>query len=153
MLMTMSSCRASITCLSLIHIYVAAGDISAGLSAAGLTENDVQESLQILDTYGYVKGLASQAGILLFEVQFRGMEEFARAAIPNYASIVRSVALQIVNYKAASSVAIGQAIAQPRVLVVHILKWFQNQGWVQVIEARQDDIVINIFPLLKRSFS
>jgi hypothetical protein len=133
-------------------LYVAAADIFADLSAVGLTENDVQDSLQILDTYGYVKGIASQAGILLFEVQFRGMEEFARAAIPNYASIVRSVALQILNYNAASSVAIGQAIAQPRVLITHILKSFQNQGWLKIAQAQGDDMIFNVSPQLKRSF-
>jgi hypothetical protein len=133
--------------------WVAAGDICADLSAAGLTENDVQESVQILNTYGYVKGLASQAGILLFEVQFRGMEEFSRAAIPNYASIVRSVALQILNHKAANSLVIGHAIAQPRVLVTHILKLFQNQGLLKIAQAQGDDMIFDVSPLLRRSFS
>src|ERR1017187_4978126 len=133
-------------------LYVVVDDILGGLSGAGLTENDLQDSLRILDTYGYIKGHESQVGIHLFEVQFQGMEAFARAVIPDYANIVRSVALQILNHKTESSVAIGEATAQPLVLVAHILTSFQNQGWVQMIEAQHDDIVIDVSPLLKRSF-
>jgi len=134
-------------------LFVAVGDILADLSVVGLAENDVQDSLQILDGYAYVKVYASQAGIHLFEVQYRGMEEFATAMIPDYASMVRSVALQILNHGAGSSVAIGQAVAQPRVLVTHILKSFQNRGWLKLVQAQGGDMIFNVSPLLKRSFS
>lgn len=94
------------------------------------TDDDIVESIEILDRRGYVK--ATQMMNLKywdFTVTTYGFEQYAMAYIKDYESIIRSVALEIVNNEDFVNGSIAEAVHQPIMLVNHIIQLFAEKGF------------------------
>ena len=80
-----------------------------------------------------------------------GFGEYARVHIPDYESVFKSVALQLVNQHKNNSRKIVEALDQPAVLVEHLLNVLANRGY---IEAQTFDgglmFIYKVSPELKR---
>lgn len=112
----------------------------------------VLESLQILDSRGYISaGGFFGEDIPYFTVTDFGFQEYGKACLPDYDLLFRYVALQIVNHKKQGSEEIAEALAQPQIIVEHIITKFANQNYVKVWEANEGRIhILETHPKLRR---
>lgn len=98
-----------------------------------LSEQDILESVEILDDSGYLNVSTSNEGnILLMRVTDWGFEEYARSFIPDYENIYRAVALEIVNRGAKDVEIIAKAIEQPAVVVNHVINELVSRDMLKV---------------------
>ena len=67
-----------------------------------------------------------------FQIKTRGFEEYARACIPAYDTLVRDVASALVNRKQESDQAIASDLGKPLFVVQHILKVLEDAGHLQL---------------------
>ena len=96
----------------------------------------VLESLQVLEEHGYLdihktfgQGIL---GMSAFTVTILGLDEYARAFVPNYDEIVERVVIQLVNVTSRDTDgAIAKEIDAKRLLVEHVLDVLQARGLVR----------------------
>ncbi len=120
--------------------------------AMELPEDEVLETLEVLDNRGYLKvNKTAEGHLFTLMVTDDGFGEYARVHIPDYESVFRSVALQLVNHGKNNSRKIVEALDQPAVLVEHLLNVLANKGY---IEAQTFDgglmSIYKVSPELKR---
>jgi hypothetical protein len=136
-------------------------DADTALKAAkslGISEDECFESLQILDHRVYVSLSYSHNTDNKFH-HFRvtpiGYEEYATSYVDGYDSIVRSVALQILNTDQKNSRDISETLKLPIMMVNHIIQRFEARSWLKVIKSSTGDFNLsayNLHPELKRRF-
>jgi hypothetical protein len=99
----------------------------------GVHRESALESLRILDGRGYIKAQTTINGSLYdFRVSGYGFEEYARSSMPDYGSLVRSVALQIINFERWTDEQIANDLGQPPLIIRHVLGVLQNRGFITV---------------------
>lgn len=96
------------------------------------------ESLEVLDRDGYhIEAKLSGGGrrFHYFEITTYGFDEYARVYIPNYNSLIMSVASQIINYGKKNNKEINAVLKEPQFIIDSILDVMNNQGWIRVAKA------------------
>ena len=135
------------------------GDVDALLEKAkafDIPEEEFYDSLEILDSRGYIKGGKVFDGtdrIRHFRIMLLGFEQYAKVYIEEYGSIVKSVGLQIVNHNQKSSLEIANALNQPVKIINHVLDLFENNSLVRIIKTtggNNDYHIYEVKPELKR---
>lgn len=95
-------------------------------------EQDILESVEILEDKNYLDTTKVHGGgIIMIKVTGWGFEEYARFHIPDYDSVYRSVALEIINRDAKDVKTIAQAIEQPEVVVDHVVRELETRGLIR----------------------
>ena len=110
-------------------------DIKSAINALDINDDDFYESLDILDSQGYIEGEKRAGGNNLmhsFKLSVFGYEEYAQAYIPDYSSIITSVGSQLVNLRVEDSLIISNSINQPLRVVNHILELFEQKGFLEI---------------------
>lgn len=135
------------------------GDVDALLEKAksiDVPEEEFYESLEILDSRGYLKGSKVFNGtdrINHFKITVFGFEQFAKVYIDDYGSVVKTVGLQVVNHNQRSSLEIAAALSQPVMIVNHVLDVFESKGFVRILKTSggtNDFHIYEVKPELKR---
>ena len=109
-------------------------EIVEALDESGVPADHVRESLEILDRRGYIKirrlmsGPSKNFG---FKVTGLGLDEYLRVFMPEYDEVSRAVAARLVNGGDTQSQTIRKALAQPRVIVDHVLDSLEQKGFVR----------------------
>lgn len=67
-----------------------------------------------------------------FQIETRGFEEYARAWIPAYDTLVRDVASALANRKQECDQAIASDLGKPLFIVQHILTVLEDAGHLQL---------------------
>jgi hypothetical protein len=119
----------------------------------GIDQNTTLESLEVLDSKGYIKsGGYKGDSLLYFTVTDFGFEQYARAYLPNYDSLTRDVALQILNHNKQSSEDTAEALEQPRAVVEHIIAEFEHRNYVDLAGYATGGtlFILRVKPELKR---
>lgn len=70
-----------------------------------------------------------------------GFDEYTRMYLPNYDSIVRSVALEIANYNRHRRDQIAASLGESEVVVDHVLRQLQRRGYLKAHEDKVGRIV------------
>jgi hypothetical protein len=110
------------------------------------------DSLQVLENHHYIELHWSNAGIIYMKATHYGFEQYAKAYIPNYQSIIYEIAHLILNTETATFSGISTAINQPEHLVEHILDSMENRKLVTLSKWMQDGRVQSASPELRRKF-
>jgi hypothetical protein len=114
---------------------------------------DFFESLDILEHKGYatlVKPMSVDPTAL--NITLYGFEQYAKVYVPQYSSIVKTVASQIVNHDGGSEDSVSEQLDQPLMLIRHILKALANRRLIQIFEGNGGFIMVtNVSTELKRS--
>ncbi len=94
----------------------------------------------------------TRGGVPDFSITIHGFEQYAKAYIPNYTSVVRDVRLQIVNYKKSDSASIASALDVPLRLVDHVLDRLDQRGLIKIIRefGPETTSFMNVSPELRR---
>ncbi len=97
----------------------------------GLPEEEVLETFEVLENRRYLKlNTSSEGYVLALRVTDYGFSEYARVYIPDYDSVFRSVALQLVNHDRNNSRDIVEVLDRPAVLIEHVLNVLANRGHI-----------------------
>lgn len=124
-------------------------DIGTKAESFGLNESEVLESLQVLDQAGYIR--TGGVGGIHFEVTEFGFDVYCRAYVEDYASIQKSVGLEIENQKSYQNKSIAKSLGKPQIIIDHVLRVFESKGFVKLYSSLGGDIEIyEVSPLLRR---
>lgn len=126
------SCEKVIDSLSGQYLY--SQEIRDTAASFGINEDELQESLEILRSRGYIETHgAAYDGIQCYSLTSYGFGEYTRIYIEDYASIVKSVALKIVNEGVSDDSSIRKSLNQPRMVIDHILNDFVQQQLITAL--------------------
>ncbi len=120
--------------------------------AQDMSYEEYRESLEILDTYGYIE-LHRVLGphIPDFSLTYDGFQKYVEAFVPDYESIVKETIAQIVNHNQNGEEPIALSINQPINLVRHILFSLERSGHIKIVDEGGTGIYIyDVRPTLKR---
>lgn len=115
-------------------------------------EEELRDSLEILDSNGYIKLMRAFGGDLLpYQVTTYGLDAYANAAIPNYKNTIAAVVSAIVNEKLTSNTEIQTRLNENRVVIDHILNVLENDGHIKQTRIRDLSQILSVSPTLKRA--
>jgi hypothetical protein len=117
-----------------------------------MPEEELKESLEVLDQNGYIKLLRRLgAGFFHFRVTAFGFNEYARAHIQDYEQIIRSIASLIVNKNMLDNMSIKEELKINVLIINHILDNLEmNRHIAQSKTVNRIHRIYNVSPSLKR---
>jgi hypothetical protein len=120
-----------------------------------IPEDDLKDSLEILDSNGYIKLTPSFGGSFFpYQLTTSGFDIYANAAIPDYSDKCIGVISAIVNEKLTSNIEIQQRLNENIVIVDHILSVLHNNGDIKQAKLLNGLSHIHyVLPTLKRALS
>ncbi|MFQ5751767.1 MAG: toll/interleukin-1 receptor domain-containing protein [bacterium] len=131
---------------------ISAEDLFQSISNVGYSREDFYETLEILDSRGYIKALKVLDGnIPSFTITMYGFEKYLRAKLEDYDFLVNNVAFIIVNKKALDNQTIIAELGKPQLIIDHILNVLDNKGLIKLQRTIGGlSFISNISPELKR---
>lgn len=131
---------------------ISAVDLFQSMSTVGYSQEDYYDSLEILDSDGYIKTQKVLDGkIPFFSITTWGFDEYLRVKLDDYDSLINSVAFTIVNKKIMDSQTIIAELGQPQLIIDHILNVLNNKGLITLQKAIGGiSFISQISPKLKR---
>ncbi|MFA5018204.1 MAG: toll/interleukin-1 receptor domain-containing protein [Methylobacter sp.] len=118
-------------------------------------EQDLEDSLEMLDRNGYIKlSRTIGGGLFHYQIAIYGFDVYANSCIPNYQDRVVALVSAIVNQKLENNIALQQELNEPQILINHILDALESKNHLTQIKTLGGHYYIhNISPALKRSLS
>jgi hypothetical protein len=117
-------------------------------------QSEVLESLQILHEQSFIEPQLVFGGELpfpTFTITIYGFENYARAYVDDYNTLIQSVALQLINFNQKDNSSIAAALDKPRMLVDHVLNVLMQRGLIKADEYNEGLIyVFEVSTHLKR---
>jgi hypothetical protein len=117
------------------------------IRAINIDKEGFDEAIEVLENRSYVtisRVWANRAwggNIYSMQLTESGFDEYARMYLPNYDSIVRSVALKIINYNLHRRDQIAASLGESEVVVDHVLRQLQRRGYLKAHEDEAGRIV------------
>jgi hypothetical protein len=97
-----------------------------------LPEEEVLETLEVLENRGYLELTTSAEGnVLALTVTDYGFDQYVRTYLPEYESLFRAVALEIVNHNRQTGDDIADALGRPPIIVEHIVRELDRMGYIK----------------------
>jgi hypothetical protein len=120
-----------------------------------LPEEELRDSLQILDQQGYIELLRTiSSGFSQYKLTTYGLETYARDCIPNYDDKILSVASALVNDQLGDNFSIAKKLNERQLLIDHILDLLESNGHLKHAKMVGGMIrVFNVSASLKRSLA
>jgi len=118
--------------------YLHVSSLADKATSLGISEEDLQEALEILESEGYINKTSKiyDEFIVVFWITGVGFDAYAKVNLADYASLQQAVARQLAQ-DAIHSETIAEALEQPHMIVQFILYVFRDRGLVQLIEVEQ----------------
>jgi hypothetical protein len=113
--------------------FISIGDVEADLKKLDLTDQDIDESLEILASRGYADIKRAAQTVYLAEIYPHSLEQFMRAEIPDYPEILTAVISKIVNEKQDTTTALHESTGAPVPVILHILDLLEAQGLLESV--------------------
>lgn len=119
----------------------------------GIHPDQVAESFQILHSRGYMEARRTlDGGFSTLFVKERGFEEYARAYVPDYEALVRSVGLLILNQDEYRAEDIAASLHARIAVVEHVMQRLASKNYITVQRTCGGHSMVfgDISPELKR---
>lgn len=131
---------------------ISAENFFQSISNVGYSIGDFYETLEILDSRGYIKALKVLDGnIPSFTITTYGFEKYLKVKLKDYDFLVNDVAFTIVNKQALDSQTIITELGKPQLIIDHILNVLDNKGLIKLHRTIGGlSFISNISPELKR---
>lgn len=116
-------------------------------------EEELKDSLEILDNNGYIKLMRTiGGGFFPYQVTTYGFDAYTNASIPNYQYKIAAVVSAIVNENLTSNSEIQEHLKENKVIVDHILSVLENNGHIKQAKMIGGvSQIFNVSPSLKRA--
>jgi len=122
------------------------------LQAVGLSDEEIQESLEALAELHVMRGDRSGFGFIIARPSFYCLDDYVRRVVDDYDGVVREITGLIVNKGLKTSEDLEEATGQPAPLVRHILKSMSNRNLINVVtSAGMRTWITKVSVKLKRS--
>jgi hypothetical protein len=148
-----------------VDYFIQTQDVWEQVDAVGVPLAEFNDSLEVLHGQGYIRmddetlGSADESP-LSYTIQLRGFEEYARAFVENYESIVDSVAFHVVNHAqearagSLNSEDITEELRHPKMIVNHILKLLERKGFIEIMVTDGTNVwIMGVSAELRRRLS
>ncbi len=114
------------------NLQVLGGDLSPRSKKLGITEEATWESVRILRNRGYLKEEWYSNDAFPHEIQITssGFEEYLKVHWPDYESLLKKFASNVINKGMFNSDTIGKSLKVPYVLLDHIFDVFKDRKWI-----------------------
>ena len=142
------------TVLSKANKSVNLSEIYNDLKAQEISDEDILESLEVLDSKGYIKATKVFGGsIPFFTISTFGFDQFAQANIDNYGEKINDICIKLINHSLKNNADVVDMTKHPLVLVNHVFNLLENKGLINMVKALGGQYIItNISPEFKRMF-
>ncbi len=132
-----------------------ADPLVAALAPQGISEAQIMETQEILDSRGYIQAhrTIGPPHVDAFSVRPLGFDQYVRAAIPNFNRICTDVVRMLVRGESMSHRGIAQELNQPTFLVEHVFRLLESNGLIKYAESIGGGLhmdVLWVSPELKR---
>ncbi len=129
-------------------------DIYDELKALGISDEDISESIEVLDFKGYVKATKIIGGAIPFlSITTFGFDKFADSNINNYEEIVDNICLKLINYSLKNNADVADITKYPQALVNHVFDILESKGLIKTAKLMGGLYqIVNISPEFKRMF-
>jgi len=115
---------------------VSLSEIYDDLKAKDISDEDISESLEVLDSKGYIKATKVLSGLIpFFTITTYGFEEYAQTNIANYDSKVNDICLKLINHSLDKNVDVADMTKYPLALVNHVFELLENKGFIKMVKA------------------
>lgn len=116
-------------------------------------EEELEDSLEILDSNSYIKLMRTiGGGFSPYQITTFGFEIYANAAVPNYQGKIAEVVSAIVNEKLTSNAEIQERLKENKVIVDHILSVLEDNGHIKQGKTLGGlSYIFNVSPSLRRA--
>jgi hypothetical protein len=138
------------------HSFVSPDSFLEEAKALDIPEEDFYDSLEVLDSRGYIKGhkvFDRTNRIKSLNINIFGYDEYAQTYLENYPEIIKSVIAEIVNLDKTDSLEIASSLNQQVRVINHILEILESQGLIRFLKLSGGDnkiLVRSYTPELKR---
>lgn len=140
--------------LSKVDKSVNVSDIYNDLKAQEISDEDIFESLEVLDSKGYIKATKVMGdSIPFFTISTFGFEQFAHANIDNYKEKINDICIKLINHSLKNNTDVADMTKYPMALVNHVFDLLENKNLINMVKVMSGVYIItNISPELKRMF-
>lgn len=123
------------------------------LKTQGLTEDEVTESVRVLEERRKVRIYWGMGGFASFDIQLQAFEEYLKTTEPSYPAIVEEICLQFLNDINDNNEKIRLATSHKSRIVNHVLSYLADCNLIEVFEAAGGGITVcDVSPQLRRRF-
>lgn len=112
--------------------YVDPERIFWGDGGLGMGKQDVLDSIEVLESHGYLNVTRFIGGGCHYEVSDLGFDKYAQAYIPNYANIVNEIIRLIVNEEILDSDSLSEKTGSPKKVTRHVMTVLEQNGHVRL---------------------
>ena len=134
---------------------VSVTDIEQQLKSKNISDEDIAESLDVLDKQYYIKAsrVIGKPEIPFFIITTFGFDEYAKANIDDYSSIIDNISLKIINESLTDNIAIEKMLSYSRILIDNILCLLSDRGLIKIEKCIGGEIFIgHVSVEFKRSY-
>lgn len=133
---------------------VSLSEIHDDLKVEEISDEDISESLEVLDSQGYIEATRALGDFIpFFKITTYGFDKFAQANIDNYAKIIDDICLKLINHSLKNNSDVADMTKYPLALVNHVFDLLEGKGLIKMVKAMNKLYLITyISPELKRMF-
>jgi hypothetical protein len=118
----------------------------------GITKEMIQESLEMLNGFGYIRAENSSIGMLAVHVTGRGFGYYVDAFEDKYLPLFRSVGDQLVNTGTKSNLDISKSLEQPLIAINLIIDYYKEIGHLNISKTSGSTFIGKSSVEFKRAF-
>ena len=135
--------------------FINTSELLETLKEFDLSPESILESMEILDSQGYIDAERALGGqIPFFKITHYGFDQYVCHNLQDYDLLVKDICLKILNEKIYLNTEIATAVNAPIVIVNHVLESLENGSLIKAIKALGGHYQIHyVSPELKRMFT
>lgn len=129
-------------------------EIYNDLKVQEISDEDILESLEVLNSKGYIKATKVLDGsIPFFTISTFGFEQFARANIDNYEEKINDICVKLINHSLQNNSDVANMTKYPLALVNHVFDILESKGFIKMAKVMGGlYLITNVSPEFKRMF-
>lgn len=117
-------------------------------------ENELKESLDILEHHGFIEIHRTLGGWGPFKITLHGFNEYLKTYVDNYDEIIEKVIISIVNEGVNDNFTLQEKLNQPISIINHVLDLLENNSHIKQVKVLGGGCRIHhVAPTLKRMLS
>ena len=130
-------------------------ELHATIKILGIDAHGTQESIEVLEHEGMVKGTWSNEGVVVVKITVHGFDRYARTFISEYDDLITQVCFYLVNSDGqADNVSMAKSLDANTLTVKFIIRILENQDYVKTTEYASGELSVHyISPALRRKIS
>jgi hypothetical protein len=111
-------------------------DLSEFIEENEIPEDDLNDSLAVLDNSYFIEGTPEISGrINFFKLTVHGFETYAQYNLARYDDIVKDVLITVVNGSATSNEELAEEIGEPKILIDFALDTLERMRYLKLAKA------------------